>query len=133
MKSILKTLAIVLTLSFTAVSCSSDNDEDNSAPVSRDVKYEVSGNYTGNLDVTYTEAGGGALNEDITSLPWTKEFTAAANTQGVTLSIGGHGGVKDQTVTIKIFVGGKEVRNLPATANADGIIVAVPQPYVFGM
>lgn len=133
MKSILKTLAIVLTLAFTAVSCSSDNDEDNSAPASREVKYEVTGNYTGNLAVTYTEAGGGALNEDITALPWTKEFTAAANTQGVTLSIGGHGGVKDQTVTIKIFVGGKEVRNLPATANADGTIVGVLQPYVFGM
>lgn len=133
MKSIMKTLAIVLTLAFTAVSCSSDNDDNNSGSASRDVRYEVTGNYTGNLDVTYTEAGGGVLNEDITSLPWKKEFTAAANTNGVTLSVGGHGGSKDQTVTIKIFVGGKEVRNLPATANSDGIIVAVPQPYVFGM
>lgn len=132
MKSILKTLAIVLTLAFTAVSCSSDNDNDSgSGSASKDVKYEVSGNFTGKLDVTYIEAGGGALNEDINALPWTKQFTAAASTQGVSLSSSGFGGVAGQKITVKIFVGGKVVKELTATANNDGIIVAVPGAYVF--
>ncbi|MFH6993161.1 MmpS family transport accessory protein [Flavobacterium sp. FlaQc-48] len=130
MKSILKTMAIVLTLAFTAGSCSSD-DDNNSGSSSRDVKYEVTGNYTGKLDVTYTEAGGGALNEDITALPWTKDITVAASTLGVGLSASGYGGVSGQKLTVKIYVGGKVVKDLTATANGDGIIVAVPGAYAF--
>jgi len=131
MKSVFKTLAIVLTLAFTAVSCSSDNDDNNSGGGSKDVKYEVTGNYTGQLDVTYIEAGGGALNEDINALPWTKEFTSTSTGAGVNVS--GNGGKKDETVTAKIYVGGKVVKELTAKANNDGIIVVVPGSYVFGM
>ncbi|MET0944674.1 MAG: MmpS family transport accessory protein [Flavobacterium sp.] len=131
MKSILKTLAIVLTLSFTAVSCSSDNDEDNSAPASRDVKYEITGNFTGTSSVTYFEKGGNALNEDLTSLPWTKEFTAEAKSMGASLSASGYGGVAGQTLTGKIYIGGKLENELTVTANSEGIIVLTLTPYVF--
>ena len=131
MKSILKTLAIVLTLSFTAVSCSSDNDEDNSAPASRDVKYEITGNFTGTASVTYFEKGGNGLNEDLTSLPWTKEFTAEAKSMGASLSASGYGGVAGQTLTGKIYIGGKLENELTATANSEGIIVLPLTPYVF--
>jgi hypothetical protein len=132
MKSIFKTAALVLTLAFTAVSCSSDDDNDSGAGTgSRDVKYEITGNYTGDLDVTYTEKGGNALNEDINALPWTKEFTADEDNQGVTFSAGGFGGVTGQTLTGKIYVGGKVVKELTATANNDGIIVLPINPYVF--
>ena len=130
MKSILKTLAIVLTLAFTAVSCSSDND-DNSGTNSRDVKYEVTGNYTGKLSVTYIEAGGAALIEDITALPWTKEFTARTDSKGASISTSGYGGTKGQTLTGKIYIGGKVVKELTATATEDGIIVLMPGTYVF--
>ncbi|SHG69194.1 hypothetical protein [Flavobacterium defluvii] len=129
MKSILKTLAVVLTLAFTAVSCSSDNDDSSAA--SRDIKYEVTGNYAGQLDATYIEKGGNALNENINALPWTKEFTADAGTNGVTLNVGGTGGTAGQTITVKIYAGGNVVKELTATANNDGIIVAVLTPYVF--
>lgn len=130
MKSILKTFAVVLTLAFTAVSCSSDNDDNNSA-ASRDIKYEVTGNFAGQLDATYIEKGGNALNEDINALPWTKEFTADASTNGVTLNVSGLGGAPGQTITVKIYAGGNVVKELTATANNDGIIVAVLSPYVF--
>ncbi|PBJ06666.1 MmpS family transport accessory protein [Flavobacterium sp. ACN6] len=131
MKSILKTLAIVLTLAFTAVSCSSDNDDNGSGSGSRDVKYEITGNYTGKTSATYFEKGGNALNEDITSLPWTKEFTAEAKSLGATLSASGYGGSAGQTLTGKIYIGGKLENELTATANSEGIIVLSLTPYVF--
>lgn len=132
MKAILKTLAIVLTLAFTAVSCSSDNDDNNnSGSGSRDVKYEVTGNFTGNLSATYFEKGGNALNEDVTKLPWTKEFTAEAKSLGATLSASGYGGTAGQTLTGKIYIGGKLENELTATANSEGIIVLSLTPYVF--
>jgi len=131
MKSILKTLAIVMTLAFTAVSCSSDNDDNGSGSGSRDVKYEITGNYTGTASVTYFEKGGNALNEDLTKLPWTKEFTAEAKSMGASLSASGYGGVAGQTLTGKLYVGGKLENELTATANSDGIIVLSLTPYVF--
>ncbi|KQO30002.1 hypothetical protein ASF10_05725 [Flavobacterium sp. Leaf82] len=131
MKSILKTLAIVLTLTFTAGSCSSDNDSDPVSGGSRDVKYEVTGNYTGKLSVTYIEEGGAALIEDITALPWKKEFTAKTDSRAASISTSGYGGLKGQTLTGKIYVGGKVVKELTATATEDGIIVLVPGTYVF--
>lgn len=130
MKSILKTLAIVLTLAFTAVSCSSDDD--NSKPgSSRDVKYEITGNYTGELSATFFDKGGNPLNEDVTKLPWTKEVTVDASVQGITMSAGGHGGIKDQTLTAKIYVGGQVVKETTAKTNNDGIIVLTLAPYLF--
>jgi hypothetical protein len=132
MKSIFKTAVLVLTLAFTAVSCSSD-DDNNSEPgtASRDVKYEITGNFTGELDVTYMEKSGAPLIEDVLALPWTKEFTANADSNGALVHTSGLGGVAGQTVTAKIYVGGKVVSELTGTANSDGIIVVHPNTYVF--
>ena len=133
MKSIFKTAVLVLTLAFTAVSCSSDDDNNDTEEVaeSRDVKYEITGNFTGELDATYSERSGAPLIEDVPSLPWTKEFTANPDSNGVLLRTGGGGGVAGQTVTAKIYVGGKVVSELTGTANSEGIIVVHPNPYVF--
>ena len=128
MKSILKTLAIVLTLAFTAGSCSSDNDNDSG---SRDVKYEITGNYTGKIGATYIEAGNAGQNVDVNTLPWTKEFTATGDTTGAGITVSGNGGVENQTLTVKIYVGGKVEKETTAKATSDGIIVAIPGTYVF--
>jgi hypothetical protein len=130
MKSIFKTFAIVLTLAFTAVSCSSDSD-DNSGTNSRDVKYEITGNFTGKLTATYLEESGAPLIVDVTALPWTKKFTARIDSKGAQLTSSGYGGVKGQTLTGKIYVGGKVVKELTATATEDGTIVLMPGTYVF--
>jgi len=130
MKSIFKTAALVLTLAFTAVSCSSD-DDNNSGTGSRDVKYEVTGNYTGDIGAVYTESGNSGQNVDINSLPWSKEFTANAETYGAGITVSGNGGIVDQTLTVKIYVGGKVVKETTAKATNDGIIVAAPGSYVF--
>lgn len=132
MKSIMKTLAIVLTLAFTAVSCSSDKDNESEAvSKSRDVKYEITGNFTGEFSAIYFDKGGSPLNEDVTSLPWTKEITADAGVPGITFSASGHGGVKDQTLTAKIYIGGEVVKESTAKANNDGIIIVTLAPYLF--
>jgi hypothetical protein len=131
MKSVFKTLAIVLTLAFSAVSCSSDDDNNNKPIQSRDVKYEITGNFSGELSAIYFDKGGNPLNEDVTSLPWTKQITADAGVPGITFSASGHGGVKDQTLTAKIYVGGEVVKESTAKANNDGIIVVTLAPYLF--
>lgn len=131
MKSIFKTAVLVLTLAFTAVSCSSDDDNNSEPTASRDVKYEITGNFTGELDVTYMEKSGAPLIEDVLALPWTKEFTANADSDGALVHTSGLGGVAGQTVTAKIYVGGKVVSELTGTANSDGIIVVHPNTYVF--
>jgi hypothetical protein len=132
MKSIFKTAALIITLAFTAVSCSSDDDNNsNEGAGSRDVKYEITGNFTGELDVTYIEKGGNALNEDINSLPWVKEFTADAKSSGATVGTSGIGGVQGQKITVKMFIGGKVVNELTAEANNNGGISASLTPYVF--
>ncbi|MBZ4043436.1 MmpS family transport accessory protein [Flavobacterium hibisci] len=131
MKTHLKQIMLMLTLVFTFASCSSDDNDNDSVNRSRDVKYEITGNYTGNLDVTYLEKGGNAVIEDITKLPWTKEFTAEAKSMGASLSASGYGGAPGQTLTGKIYVGGKLVNELPVTATNDGIIVLNLTPYVF--
>ncbi|MCC9072766.1 MmpS family protein [Flavobacterium sp. F-65] len=132
MKSILKTLAIVMTLAFTVVSCSSDKDNDGDpVSASRDVKYEVTGNFGGELSVIYMEKSTAPLNEDIEKLPWTKEFTANPDATGASMNVSGNGGVKGQTLTGKIYVGGKVVKELTATADNSGIIILMPGTYVF--
>jgi hypothetical protein len=131
MKSVFKTLAIVLTLAFSAVSCSSDDDNNNKPIQSRDVKYEITGNFSGELSAIYFDKGGNPLNEDVTSLPWAKQITADAGVPGITFSASGHGGVKDQTLTAKIYVGGEVVKESTAKANNDGIIVVTLAPYLF--
>nr|WP_294785377.1 MmpS family transport accessory protein [uncultured Flavobacterium sp.] len=131
MKTQLKQIMLALTLVFTFASCSSDDDDKVSGTKSRDVRYEITGNYTGTLSTSYFEKGGNILNEDITKLPWTKEFTAEAKSMGASLSASGYGGTAGQTLTGKIYVGGKLENELTATATNDGIIVLSLTPYVF--
>ncbi|KAF2509845.1 MmpS family transport accessory protein [Flavobacterium foetidum] len=130
MRTYFKQIMLVLTLAFTFASCSSDNDDNNNSS-SRDVKYEVTGNFTGKMDVSYMEKSGAPLIEDINALPWTKEFTADAGSDGALLHTSGYGGVAGQTLTAKIYVGGKVVSELTGAANNDGIIVVHTKTYVF--
>jgi len=132
MKTFLKTAALVLTLAFIAVSCSSDNDDNGgSGSGSRDVKYEITGNFTGKLSAVYIEKGGNALSEDVNSLPWVKEFTAEAKSSGATVGASGTGGVQGQKITVKMSVGGKVVNELTAETNSNGGVSATLTAHVF--
>lgn len=131
MKTQLKQLMLMLTLVFTFASCSSDDDDKGGVNKSRDVKYEITGNFSGQIDAIYTESGNAGQSVDVTALPWTKEFTAAANTAAAGINVTGIGGVVDQTLTVKIIVGGKVEQQTTAKAKSDGTIIAVPGSYIF--
>jgi hypothetical protein len=119
MKTLTIALTIILIASLTFLS-SCSNDEDN-APrnTSRTVRYELTGNFMGsNIIAAYTTANGGAVTEDITSLPWNKEITFDSTVGGANMVVSGAGGTAGQQVTLVIKKGGNQV-GTPTTATAD--------------
>lgn len=113
---------ICLLVAFMALtSCSSDDDKGSTG--SREIKYEVTGNYSGEkLDITYTENGGGASTEAF-DLPWTKTFTAASDTYGGGFSVMGIDAQPGEKVMLNVYLGGNLKKSQEATANSEGIIV----------
>jgi hypothetical protein len=117
---------------FLMVSCSKNNDT--AAPNKRAVKYEITGNYTGQIFFVYTDASGGNTSAVITGFPWTKEITYSNSLGG--FGYGGNTnlpnfGVAGQTVTVKVFSAGALVQTNNATANATGTINLATSAYVF--
>jgi hypothetical protein len=120
-------LAIVA-LFLTAGIFSACGGKDSVSPQSRLVKYEVTGNYSGQLTVAYTNASGSLEDIIVTAIPWSKEFTMAAGVGG-----GGFGGnsviskpgAPGQTTVSKIYIGGKEVKSANAIADANGNIPSI--------
>jgi len=108
-------------------SCSSDDDN---GSVSREIRYEITGDFSGEeLDVTYT-VNNGATNAEVTSLPWSYTYTAEGNTAGgASLSAGGFGAVPGEKITIKIFQGNTQKASVEGTANSDGIVAVVANAY----
>ena len=115
---------ICLLVAFMALtSCSSDDDKGSTG--SREIKYEVTGNFSGEkLDVTYT-VNGGVTSSEVTSLPWSHTFTADSNTMGASLSAGGFGATPGEKITIKIFQGNTEKASVEGTVNSSGIVAVV--------
>lgn len=114
---------VYLLIAFMALtSCSSDDDKGSTG--SREVKYEITGNYSGaKLDITYTENGGGSTTEALT-LPWTKTFTADADTYGGGFSVGAGDAKPGEKITLNVYLGGKLKKSQEATASSDGTIIA---------
>lgn len=98
-------------------SCKKDKEPNNT---SRTLRYEVTGNFTGTLMVSYTTATGGTANDQVT-LPWTKEITFASNVTAAIVSLTGNSGVAGQKVTLIIKRGGTQVgAPFEAVAEASG-------------
>lgn len=117
-----------LILSLLLNACS--NDEPIPAK-SREVKFEVSGNFSGTIDATYITASGGATNETLPSLPWTRSITYKSTLSGTTITLGGTGGVAGQTLKVKVFAGGSVVSETPGVANSSGVVVVASPTYIF--
>ncbi len=119
-------LSVLVLLLFS--SCGGDDDGVTS---SREVKYEVTGNFSGLLGATYITANGGGTSESITSLPWTKSLTYKSSVSATTLSAAGANGTSGQTITIKVFVGGKLESTTSGTATTTGSISVTAPTYMF--
>ena len=125
----MKNLFLLITFCLLSVfySCSKDDAE---SPTSRNVKYEITGNFTGDFIVVYTNASGATENVNIQSLPWTKEITLQNNVKGVGFSANGLTS-PGKTSTSNLYVGGSLKQTANQTSSADGVIIFGTLSYVF--
>jgi hypothetical protein len=128
MKSSKTVLATPLAILFLLCACTKDEP---TPTKSRDIKFEVNGSFSGTIDATFITASGGATNESILSLPWTKSITYQSSVSGTTITIGGGGGVAGQTLRVKVFAGGSLVSETPGVANSSGVVVVASPTYLF--
>ncbi len=106
--------------------------KDESASVKiRDIKFEVTGNFSGTLDATYITSSGGGTNESISTLPWSKNITYTSSTPSTAITVGGGGGVAGQTLLVKVFAGGALVSETPGVATSSGVVVVASPAYIF--
>lgn len=114
-------------------SCKKDDDDSNGPSTNkRNIKYEIKGSYTGNLNVVYNNSVSGNTTLTVTSLPWTKEITYPTNVIGI--GIGGNTansvGQAGQNVIVTIYAGGAVARTASATADANGLINVPALSYI---
>lgn len=105
--------------------------EDTPAASARTVKYEITGNFTGTIDLVYTDNTGNMTTLTINSLPWSREINYGANVLGIGFGAQGQNGTAGQSATIKIYSAGNVVRSGNGTATALGIISLPTIAYSF--
>lgn len=110
-------------LSLLFASCSKDKESNGN---SRQIKYEITGNFTGSLTAAFSTANGGQTAESVSGLPWTKEINYEASVSNAAMGVAGAGGVAGQTITVKVYSGGSLKSTTPATASSSGGINVVP-------
>lgn len=121
---------MLVLLGSTLISCSSGDE-----PVAnkhREVRYEITGNFSGTLTVVYTSLTGGSRVENNVRMGWSMEMEYPASTSSI--GIGAQAstlGSPGQTAVIKIFVDGKEVKSSSATAGSLGEMIIPTISYSF--
>lgn len=111
-------------------SCSKKSDNGGSS--NRKIKYEITGSFSGKLDIVYTDNVNGNTALANVALPWTKEIEYGNNV--ITIGIGAQGssaGIAGQTAIIKIYLNGKVVKTSSATVGSLGEILIPAITYSF--
>jgi hypothetical protein len=101
--------------------CKKDKDDNNNS--NRNVKYELSGTYTGKFHVIITDNESGSQTYDNISIPWSKEVSYS--TKVIAIGIGAGvttDGGAGQTAFLKIYSGGTVVKSTNATSNSNGTL-----------
>ena len=132
-KYILRAVAIFLQL-FVLIGCSSNDDKVTNQNNSRNIKYEITGNYSGQLTVVYNDNVSGNTVVTVTKLPWSKEITYQTNVQVIGIgasSVVGQYGSSGQSASLKIYSDGIVVKSETAATNANGVINFSPLAYGF--
>lgn len=128
----LSTGFFLLLLNLLFISCSKDSVTPNNK--SRNVKFELTGNYTGNITVAYTLANGGTQAFSDIRLPWTKEIVYENSVGGLGFSGSGEislSNVPGQTVTINIYSDNKVVKTGSASVDSNQILILPTLSFVF--
>lgn len=113
----------LLALVLISGACSKSDDKPRAK---RDLKYEITGSYTGSVTAVYTNANGSTVSETVHSLPWKKELTVASTIAGVGFSfspVAGKPGVTGQTMTLRLSAGGQVKESVDGVADAMGYMV----------
>lgn len=116
--SLMMAIVLLVLVSISLSSCSSDDSSSRTPSGPKIVKYEVTGNYRGQLYVVFTGADGQDAVEVIRTLPWSKEFEAPSSLTAVGFSgwTSVHGAV-GQMATARIYV--NNVQKEVGTGTAD--------------
>jgi hypothetical protein len=115
--SVLSFALIVILLS----GCKKDKNDNNNS--SRNVKYELSGTYTGKFTIIITDNESGTLVIDNVTIPWSKEVTY--DSKVIAVGIGASAttyGAAGQTALMKIYSGGSVVKTTNGTADQNGAL-----------
>lgn len=132
MKKLLKPFFAIIGLILTLQSCSKDDvSSPSSISGSRAIKYEITGNYSGEFIVVATTNNDDFEVMEVKKLPWKLEFTAKESIKTVIIQAqGSTPGVAGQTATLKTYVGGTEVSTGTGTALSSGFISLTNKLYI---
>jgi hypothetical protein len=123
---------LLLSLNLFLTSCGDDDPAPDNK--SRNVKFELTGTYTGKVDVTYTLANGGIQSFSDIQLPWTKELVYENDVLGLAFTGSGEisaANVPGQTVNIKIYSNNNVVKTGSATVDNNQVLVFPALSYLF--
>ena len=129
MKNKLGIYVLAWVLCVVGSACSDDDGGGKSG--SREVKFEVTGNFTGEMSAVFLTASGGGTTESINTLPWSKTITYESSVPTTQIGVAGAGGNFGETLTVKVIVGGSEKSSTPGTATNSGSISVSAPAYAF--
>ncbi|WP_166437134.1 MmpS family transport accessory protein [Niastella caeni] len=113
----------VLSLALFAIilpGCKKDKDNNNT-PSNRNVKYELTGNFTGKFSLIIIDNESGSQTLNNVSLPWSKEITYSNKVTAISIGAAATTqGAAGQTVVMKIYSNGNVVKTTNATAGSSG-------------
>jgi hypothetical protein len=111
-------LALILVLQS---GCKKDKDNNNNS--NRNVKYELSGSYTGKFTVIISDNESGTQTYNNVSIPWSKEvsYSSKVIAIGIGTTVTTYGGV-GQNAFLKIYSGGNVLKSTNATSDNDGVL-----------
>jgi hypothetical protein len=110
--------------------CKKDKDDNKNS--SRNVKYELSGTYTGKFSVIITDTESGQLVIDNVSIPWSKEVSYSDKVLAVGIGAAAvTDGSAGQTALLKIYSGGNVVKTTNGTADQNGVLTLPALAHTF--
>ena len=104
-----------LLIFFSLVSCKKEE------VITKEITYQLSGDFDKSVTVKYTPTGGTLSNEiENVQLPWQKIVIPNLENASVGLVVNGEKGMPNSTIVAKILVDGLEKRSISTTADLNG-------------
>ena len=116
----------VVSLAVAATGCRGGNNGPSGPPAvsARNVKYKITGNYSGALTVAYISESSATVAAEILALPWSKFMTFPRGAVGLGIGGGsavGRCGLPGQTISVQIFSGDQVMKSEVATTTSSGL------------